>query len=102
MSDARSALRRLTSDPTQLQATCLDHGVALVTAFGSVLAAAGEPKDLDLGVLFDRGLPSHDILGLIGALTDITGFDGWDIMALNSAGAVARERALIGSTVLFE
>lgn len=90
------------SQRTTLAGICERHGVLLLTAFGSATRPDGEPRDLDLAVLFDRRLTHRDALGLVDDLTALTGLQDLDVMGLNTAGPVARERALVGSIVLYE
>jgi len=72
-----------------------------MTAFGST--ARGEPaaRDLDLAVAFEPG-PRRDVLALLGELVDLTGTDAIDLMELDRAGPVARERALVATMPFFE
>ncbi len=73
-----------------------------MTAFGSSVQPTGDPHDLDLAVLFDRGLTEPDVLGLLDDLIGISAFQDVDVTVLNNAGPVIRERALVGSITLFE
>ena len=102
MTDPRTALALLVSQPQLLAEMCERRGVVLATAFGSAVRPHGEPADLDIAVLFERGLAHRDILGVIGDLTDATGLQNVDVTDLNRAGPVVRERALVGATLLFE
>ncbi|MCB0899717.1 MAG: nucleotidyltransferase domain-containing protein [Actinobacteria bacterium] len=101
MSTPGSALQRLREESAQLNVLCDEYGVILLTAFGSVLRPAAEPHDLDLGVLFEYG-EAHDALGLRDNLVALTGYEGIDLVVLNGAGPVIRERALVGAKVLHE
>lgn len=42
----------------------------------------------------------QDVIGLINDLIDLTGFDGVDLLVLNTAGVVATARALGPQSVL--
>lgn len=101
MSTPNGALRLLRAASAELNALCDEHCVILLTAFGSVLRAPGEAHDLDLGVLFDFTV-ERDVLGLRDGLVALTGYEGIDLVVLNGAGPVIRERALVGAEVLFE
>jgi predicted nucleotidyltransferase len=59
---------------------------------GAASVAAG-PHDVDLAVAF-AGTP--DVLGLIGALTDLLGVDEIDLLVLDGADSVVRSEALCG------
>jgi predicted nucleotidyltransferase len=96
-----SALQRLRDDPSRLRVLCDEHAVILLTAFGSILRPAAEPHDLDVGVLFNY-TAERDVLGLRDGLVALTGYEGIDLVVLNGAGPVIRERALVGAEVLNE
>lgn len=83
----------------ELAALCRDHDVALLTVFGSVLRD-DDPGDLDVAVRFCTRQP--DVLALLDELARRTGGDHVDLMVLNDAGPVARERALVGCRVLHQ
>ncbi len=91
------ALRRLRSMAAtgELDALCERHGVELLVAHGSVLAA--EPvrpaRDLDLAFQFRHGI-EPDVLALTNDLLQAARFDDVDLMDLQRAGPVARARAL--------
>lgn len=101
MSTPGSALQQLRDASAQLKVLCEEHAVILLTAFGSVLRPATEPHDLDLGVLFDY-TAERDVLGLRDGLVALTGYEGIDLVVLNGAGPVIRERALVQAEVLYE
>lgn len=91
---------RAAAEAGELDAFCARHRVRLLTVFGS--AGRGEPdaRDLDVGVMFERG--AHvDLLSVVADLGAITGAEV-DVAHLNRAGPVLRERALVGSVGLFE
>jgi predicted nucleotidyltransferase len=77
-----------------------EHGVTLMVVFGSVLDPGSSARDLDLAVRFQTETP--DVLGLLDRLASFGAGDEVDLMVLNHAGPVARERALVGARVLFE
>lgn len=101
MSTPSSALQRLREESAQLNVLCDEYAVILLTAFGSVLRPEAEPHDLDLGVLFEYA-GEHDALGLRDDLVALAGYEGIDLVVLNGAGPVIRERALVGAEVLHE
>lgn len=70
----------------ELDALCEDYGIALMTAFGSVLHD-GDPGDLDVAVRFSTGEP--DVLALHEVLARRT---GGDLMVLDAAGPGHAER----------
>jgi hypothetical protein len=101
VSTPRAALQRLRDESPQLNALCGEYAVILLTAFGSVLRPGSEPRDLDLGVLFEYG-QAPDLLGLRDGIVALTRYEGIDLVVLNGAGPVIRERALVGAEVVFE
>lgn len=86
------------------------HGFSLMVAFGSVLREDSEPRDLDLAVRFLAPIPSvdaddrrrPDLLDLLDDLYRVTGSQDVDLMVLNDASPVPRERALVGGRPLFQ
>ncbi len=84
-----------------LDALCSRHGIRILTVFGS--AARQEPgaRDLDVGVMTERGLPL-DALALIDDLVELTAVDTIDLAHLNRGGPLIRERALVDCVPLFE
>ena len=91
---------RAAADAGELDRLCRRHRIRVLTVFGS--AARDEPaaRDLDIGVLLERGT-EIDYIGLIDDLQRITEAN-IDVVHLNPAGPVLRERALVGSVVLDE
>jgi len=84
----------------ELATLCDRHGVALFVVFGSALDPEADPGDLDLAVRFDTESP--DMLGLLDELSRRLGSDDIDLMVLDAAGPVARERALVGARPLHQ
>lgn len=76
-------------------------GLALVVVFGS--AERGEPaaRDLDVAVGARSGT-RLDLVAVVNALIDLTGFDRIDVMDLDRAGPVARQHALVPGDPLYE
>jgi predicted nucleotidyltransferase len=91
---------RAAADAGELDVLCRRHRIRVLTVFGS--AAGGDPaaRDLDVGVLLERGA-SIDYLSLIDDLERLTEANV-DVVHLDPAGPVLRERALVGSVVLDE
>lgn len=83
-----------------LDALCERHRISVLTAFGS--AARGEPdaRDLDLGMILAPG-SRVDYPTLIGDLIDLTATNV-DVVRLDGAGALIRERALVDAVALYE
>lgn len=87
------------ADSGELDNLCRLLGVRLLGLFGTAARdGAKEPNDLDVAVSF-RGAP--DVLGLIDALTRVSGCDRVDLALLDDAGPVLRAEALVG-TPLYE
>ncbi len=101
--DPRTALDRLRSaaDDGRLEQLCRRHGVRVLTVFGSAARPDADPRDLDVAVGFE---PHHtaDVLGVLDELTVLTGSDDVDLLVLERAGPVARERALVQCVPLYE
>jgi hypothetical protein len=73
-------------------------GLRVLVAFGSATSTDANAADLDLGYL--AGGPV-DLLDLLSALYDLTGYDGIDLVDLTRASIVLRAEALCG-VPLFE
>lgn len=101
--DPRTALARLqaAAQDGRLDDLCARHGVRVLTVFGSVVRPEATPRDLDIAVGFEPGRPG-DLLALLDDLTVLTGSDDLDVMVLDRAGPVARERGLVGCLALYE
>lgn len=80
---------------------CERHHVRVLTVFGS--AGRGEEcaRDLDVGVLVERDA-DFDLIAAITDLVELAGTDAVDLVHLNRGGPVIRERALVGSVLLYE
>jgi predicted nucleotidyltransferase len=85
----------------ELDAFCRTHHVRILTVFGS--AARGEPtaRDLDIGIMIEAGA-DFDIIAAVNDLIDLTRFQHVDVAHLNRGGPLIRERALVGSILLYE
>lgn len=84
----------------ELDPMCDHLGIAVLTVFGSAAQGAPEPRDLDIGVLLCTG-PRASYVDLIDGLSRAAGTD-IDLVVLNCAGPVLRERALVGALALYE
>lgn len=72
-----------------------------MSVFGSTAAGADDPRDLDVAVGFVPGAPA-DVLGLLEDLVALTGIEAIDLLVLEHAGPVAKERALVGAVPLYQ
>jgi predicted nucleotidyltransferase len=84
-----------------LEAFCVRHGVRMLTVFGSAGRGDERARDLDVGILTERGV-SFDAVAAVADLVELTGTDAVDVAHLNRGGPVLRERALVGSVALYE
>jgi predicted nucleotidyltransferase len=75
--------------------------LALVVVFGSAARGEAAPRDLDVAVSSRPGT-RLDILDVVNALIDLTGFDDVDVMDLDRADALARQHALVPGEPLYE
>lgn len=85
----------------ELDAFCLRHRVRVLTVFGSAGRGEDCARDLDVGVLVERDA-EFDLIAAITDLVELAGTDAVDLAHLNRGGPVIRERALVGSVVLYE
>jgi predicted nucleotidyltransferase len=101
--DPRTALDRLraAADDGRLERLCRRLGIRVMTVFGSAVRQDTAPRDLDVAVGFERDHPG-DVLLVLDALGELTGSDDLDLMVLDRAGPVARERALVQCVPLYE
>jgi predicted nucleotidyltransferase len=83
-----------------LEELCRRHRIRVLTVFGSTARDDPAARDLDVGVLLEPGA-SIDYLPLIDDIERLTDANV-DVVHLNDAGPVLRERALVGSVVLDE
>jgi predicted nucleotidyltransferase len=103
----RAAYARLRDAAVQggLGELCHRHGLDLLVVFGSVLRVELDddgPRDLDVAVRYARGEPTHRILSLLDDLYRLTGSEHIDVMVLNHADPLPRERALTTGVPLFQ
>jgi predicted nucleotidyltransferase len=101
--DPPAALGRLraAADDGRLDALCERHGVRVLTVFGSTGRGEPRPRDLDVAVGYERGRRA-DLLALLDDLVELAGTEDVDLLVLDDAGPVARERALVGCVPLYE
>ena len=85
----------------RLDAFCARHGVRLFTVFGSAARGEERARDLDVGILTERGI-SFDAVAAVADLVELTGTDAVDLAHLSRGRPVLRERALVGSVALYE
>ena len=97
MTTPREALERLHAavESGEIAQLCSRYDLDLLVVHGSVVEdePTRPPADLDVAC---RHRPGNmlDVIGLIDTLMDMSGFDGIDLLDLNTAGAVAAARAL--------
>ncbi|MGV1003195.1 MAG: hypothetical protein ACOYEV_00200 [Candidatus Nanopelagicales bacterium] len=100
MSTARQALARLLASPAEVAANCRRFEVDVLTAFGSAIREDADPQDLDIAA---RRLTGRlDMLGLLDALSMLSGYDGIDLLDLRSASPLAADQALDNVVMLYE
>lgn len=91
---------RVAAETGELDGLCRRHRIRVLTVFGSAARDDPAARDLDVGVLLEPNT-RIDYLPLIQDLELLTEADV-DVVHLNGAGPVLRERALVGSVVLDE
>lgn len=84
-----------------LDSFCRRHRVRVLTVFGSAGRDEPRPRDLDIAVLTEAG-SRLDVPAALADLVTLTGTEAVDLVHLNRAGSVLRERALVGSVGLYE
>lgn len=91
MTTPAEGLRRLREAAASgaLDAFCARHGVRVLTVFGSAGRGAERPRDLDVGVLTERGT-RLDAVSAVADLVELTGTDAVDLAHLNRGGPVLR------------
>ena len=99
----REGLERLRAAAAsgELRALCQRWHVNLLTVFGSAGRDEPDPRDLDIGVLTEYGA-DFDLFRFITDVIDLVGLEQVDVAHLNAAGPLLRERALVGSHILYE
>ena len=99
----REGLERLRAAAAsgELSALCQWWHVGLLTVFGSAGRDEPDPRDLDIGVLTEYGA-DFDLFTFITEVIDLVGLEQVDVAHLNVAGPLLRERALVGSNILYE
>jgi predicted nucleotidyltransferase len=101
--DPRTGLAalRAAADSGALAGLCRRHAIRLLAVFGSVLDPSRAPSDLDVAVAFEPEA-TPDLLRLLEDLATLTSVESVDVLDLDRAGPVARERALVGTLALYE
>ncbi len=99
--DEHANLREAARQGT-LATLCDRHGLDLLVVFGSVLSDTGDPHDLDVAVRLMSRDHAHDTLEILDDLYRLTGSERIDLMVLNRADPLARERALTTGEPLFQ
>jgi predicted nucleotidyltransferase len=92
---------RAAAESGELDAFCRKHHVRILTVFGSTARGEARPRDLDIGIMTDPDT-DFDALAAINDLIDLTRFQDVDIAHLNRGGPLIRERALVGSILMYE
>lgn len=98
--EALATLRAAATDG-RLDVLCERHRIRILTVFGSAVRRPETARDLDVAVAVEHGA-DFDLLAFIADLADLTRSDDLDVMVLNRAGPVARERGLVGCLALYE
>lgn len=103
MEDVQRALHRLRGlSDAELGELCRPHAVRVLTIFGSAIdPEVVQPRDLDLGVVFEPGAP-HDVLGLLETLVARLGSERIDLLDATVASETARMRAIADGVGIFE
>jgi predicted nucleotidyltransferase len=81
---------------------CRRQGLDLLLVFGSVIVESEDPRDLDVAIRFAPNSGAYDTLKILDDLYRLTGSERIDLMVLNRAGPLARERALSTGEPLFQ
>ena len=89
------------ADDGRLDMLCEEHGVRVLTVFGSAVSSASSARDLDVAVAYRTG-ESRDDVKLIDALLALSGIDEVDLLVLDGASPTARRNALVGVIPLYE
>lgn len=100
---AHAGLQQLrhAAEDGRLAALCRVRGARLLVVFGSAVdPAVNDPHDLDLAVRFGEYSPG-DVIPLLTDLAQLAGISDVDLLVLNTAGAVAREQALVHGEALY-
>jgi len=98
---AHAHLRESATDGT-LATFCHGHGLDLLVVFGSVLAEDSDPRDLDLAIRSRPGSQAPDTLKILDDLYRLTGSESIDLLVLDRAAPLVRERALTTGEPLFQ
>lgn len=101
--DPLTAVRRLqqAADDGRLEQLARRHDVRVLTVFGSAARGATTARDVDVAVRFEPGA-APDLLALHHDLAELTGSDDVDLLVLDRADPVAKERGLVGVLPLYQ
>lgn len=101
MTGAQDGLLRLraASSDGRLDQVCAATGIELLVLFGSAVSEP-DPRDVDLAIAFADPL-DRDVITAVTALHDLVG-DAVDVLDLDRAGPVVRQRALTQGEVLLQ
>lgn len=100
---AREAGQRLetAAESGALARLCRRHGIDLMVLFGSAARAESDPADVDVAIAARPGT-RLDLLVLLQDLYELTAYEDFDVLDLDRAGPIAKERALVGARLLHE
>ena len=102
-SKSSSAAQQLlaAAESAELAMLCARSGVHLMVLFGSAARGDADPSDVDVAASFERGMETR-VVSLLEELYRFTGFEDFDVLDLDRAFPLARERALTGGRLLYQ
>ena len=92
---------RTAAESGALRELCQRYHVTLLTVFGSAGRGEPDPQDLGIGVLTEHAA-EFELFGFVTDVIALVGLEQVDVAHLNAAGPLLRERALVGSIILYE
>ncbi|MCA1702735.1 MAG: nucleotidyltransferase domain-containing protein [Actinobacteria bacterium] len=92
---------RVAAESGELVELCQRYHVTLLTVFGSAGRGEPDPQDLDIGVLTEHAV-DFNLFGFVTDVIELVGCEQVDVAHLDAAGPLLRERALVGSIILYE
>lgn len=100
---ARQAGQRLetAAESGSLATLCRRHGIDLMVLFGSLARGESDPADVDVAIAAGPQI-RLDLLRLLQDLYELTEYEDFDVIDLDRAGPIAKERALVGARVLYQ
>ncbi|MDO5068149.1 MAG: hypothetical protein Q4D96_12780 [Propionibacteriaceae bacterium] len=96
---ALERIRQASADGS-LAELCRSQGIELLVLFGSAVSSP-TPGDIDLAVGFEPA-GAGNLLDAVNALSEAFATDALDVMDLDRAGPVARQRALTRGEILHQ